>query len=213
MTKLVGIVLCLCVLCTTTFAQEEERDSSFKIRMMQIEDQIVDLTSEFDVFRSARFEEVWNKPLKFKKAVIHFLRYEVGTNTQRRIAILSMQNMSLTDYLSFCNDVFAIWKEHRITDDILVQAILPGYDWNTKFQDNYRKPAVRNLLMSIKNYRPEPRVQYRNTPMSFYIDHILAGKATAELEMLRRDGQIETPSETIRRMKKIRAQQQNRGDR
>lgn len=131
-----SILIGLCVVLTSVsvVAKTGATDSQFKKRMQSIEAFVVDLTSEFDVFNTKLFYDVWNEPLKYKKDALHFLGEENGTETQKRIAVLAMQDLSLNDYMQFSSAVFKFWKAGKVSGEILFHTIFPGYDWNTKFQ-------------------------------------------------------------------------------
>lgn len=173
---------CLC-------ARSEESTMDFRNRIQRIQEEVIDLTSPSALFDSHLFLEVWQKPEKYVDNVKVFLADSKVTDTKKEIAALSLQSLPLGDFVNFCDYVIRLRTEGKITNKVFYKAIFPGYDWNTKLQENFRNPEVRRLLLRLREIVSGPNKGVHEYDKK-YVDEILSGEADFHIKDLRSAGQI-----------------------
>jgi len=162
---------------------------SFQERIQAVQNDVVDLTSHFDLLHSESFLEIWRHPSHYRLEALDFLTDLKRTEIQREIAALSMQRLPLNDFVVFCERIVSLRKAEIISPRIFNIAIFPPFDWNTQLVENYKNPKVRRLLNIID--RAGVLSESDNTTINKkYIKKILSGEAMRDLERLREAGQI-----------------------
>jgi hypothetical protein len=153
------------------------------------EAQVVDLTAESDLLGSKDFLTIYNNPESFYSDAIEFISDRHRTDQQATIAILSMQRLPLYRYIDFCEEVFTLRQVGAVSQDVFETTLLPGYDWNTKFAENYADVKVRTLLDRI---RSSGLLHGKSGDANSveYIDSILSGEADRHVKEFRAAGQI-----------------------
>jgi hypothetical protein len=169
--------------------QDGEGAMDFRHRILKIQEKVVDLTSPGALFDSNLFLEIWDHPEKYTDDVNSFLADAKVSDTQKVIAGLSMQSLPLDKFIRFCDYVLNLKLKRKITAKVFYNIILPGYDWNTKLQENFQNPEVRRLLIRLREIVPEVKKDNREYEKK-YIDEILSGEANLHIKDLRSAGQI-----------------------
>lgn len=62
-----------------------------------------------------------------------------------------MQNLSLKEYLGFCNRMFELFNDKKIANYELFEAISPGFGGRNIIGENYKEADVVILLHNIQN--------------------------------------------------------------
>ncbi len=190
--KILVIIFCLggvTLMQPIAHAENTGNKMSFKLRIQRIQKEVVDLVDPFALIDSELFVEIWKNPRAYQQDVIKLIVDKKITEVQKEIAVLSMNNLPLNDFLKYCEIIIGLRKANKINNDVFLIAIFPGYDWNTKLQENYKEPKVRQLLLKIKGSELLPDKSTK-TFDNKYIDEILSGKTLKHIEDLRSAGQI-----------------------
>jgi hypothetical protein len=125
--------------------------------------------------------------MEFIKDVKDFLADPQVPEGQKHIAVLSMQTLPISDFLSFCNMVAELRKENKISGWLLREAIFSSV--NLRLRDNYRGPEVREFLMKIRD-SDILADQHETLDYKGYIDEILSGRDYMRFLRERADGEL-----------------------
>lgn len=147
---------------------------SFKNRIANIQKEVVDLTDQGALLDSALFMEIWRHPQKYFEDVRLLLGDSRASEMQKEIAVLSMQSLPLNAFTKFCTAVLFLKDAGKVTDETVCLTIFPGYDWNTKLQENFQNIDVRKFLFTLRDSIPG-RVRCGGGYDRKYIDEILSG--------------------------------------
>lgn len=119
----------------------------------------------------------------YREMAVQILTEDVS-NGEKYIAIYAMQNLNLDHYLLFLNELLARTRDKKIDADLLERALMPGFEWNTKLQTNWKSPAVRDLIESIKASRTLP------PRCNLYLDDVISGRGAEYVKQMRLDGEL-----------------------
>jgi hypothetical protein len=119
----------------------------------------------------------------YREMTLQILAEDVSIG-EKFIAIYAMQNLNLDDYLLFLNELLARTRDRKIDANLLEHALMPGFEWNTKLQTNWKSPAVRDLIESIKASRTLP------PRCDLYLDDIISGRGAEHVKQMRLDGEL-----------------------
>jgi hypothetical protein len=121
--------------------------STYAKAIERAEAQVVDLTAESDLLRSADFLMIYRNPESSYRDAIEFITDPHRTDQQATIAILSMQKLPLYRYIDFCEQILALRQAGIVSQGVFERVLLSGYEWNTGLQENYLDARVRVLLV------------------------------------------------------------------
>ncbi|NJO18454.1 MAG: hypothetical protein HC877_22780 [Thioploca sp.] len=153
-------------------------------KVAQIQEKIVDLTSIWDVFRSEIFKDLYEHPEVYLTDVINLLSNAQVNDTQKTIAALSVQNLSLPKFLFFAKQVLNLREENKISAKVFSIAVFPPYDWNIKLQENYTNKTVIEFLSIVKSSSTVDKETQE------YVEKIITGKALEDIHQLTEMGQL-----------------------
>jgi|GEM_PF-4465243 len=173
-----GLVLA-CAVTSTMLADPELGPLAMRHRLQSISKAVVDLTAGTDLLRNKDFLEIYNHPKQ--SAVLEALDDRALNEQEKMIAVLSIQKISLPDYVSFLKQVAELRQQQRISDAIFRVAYFPGHVWSTKLEENYKNPQVIALLESVQ------ASGLLNSNQRVWIANILSGKAEREHRRFAKD--------------------------
>lgn len=168
---------------------EKSNSESYFNQVQGIEREIVDLTSEFDLVRIEKFVNIWKNPSKYRESSLALLQDKNATEIEKKIAILSMQKLSLDEYVDYCLKILVFRKEGLVSQYVLACALFPAYEWNTQLYENYRYPPVEALYNKIIDDKMLPLESKREYDIK-YVKRILSGAIKSEIADLRSANQI-----------------------
>lgn len=163
-------------------ARDASNDTNMKLELERISAAVVDLTAEAELLANKRFLQLYHHPNR--KAVLDVLADSSVDEQRKRIAVLSMQNVPVRDYVIFLDRVAELREANRVSIQVFEIALFPGYDWNTKLEENYRNPHVVAMLKKLKISGSLDSSQIAR------VKNILSGRAKQDLRTFRENERI-----------------------
>ncbi len=154
----------------------------FEATISLISKSIMDLTDVSVLSTKRDFLLLSDNASECRAMAVQLLKGDVS-NQEKHIAIYAMQNLNLDDYLLFLDELLALTRDKKINPDLLERALIPGFEWNTKLQDNWKSPKVRELVENI-------RVSNLLDDCDQYLDDILSGRGAEYVKRMRQDGEL-----------------------
>jgi hypothetical protein len=150
-----------------------------------LEEQTGDLTWTGELFANQVFRELYAAAEANYMHVISVLKRNDVNARQKLILALSVQSLPLDQRVKFSSHLLDLLSAGEISNTIFNQAVFPSYDWSTTLPENYGDPRVRSLLAAVtQSGAVDPAIR------EFVANHILTGKAQAQIEELRDAGQL-----------------------
>jgi hypothetical protein len=141
-------------------------------------------TPDASVLRTRNdFRELCKNAQDYRTMALRLLTENVPSR-QKYIAVYAMQNLNLDDYVLFLNELLGRTRDKKVEADWLESALMPGFEWNTKLQTNWKSPAVRDLIEKIKASRSLP------PRCDQYLDDIISGRGAEYVKQMRLDGEL-----------------------
>jgi hypothetical protein len=112
-------------------------------------------------------------------ACIDFISNAHPTHQQIEIAILSMHQLKVRDYVRFAWKTVDLYDRRLLTYWEFVSAIFPEQSWSAVATENYNDPEIRTLLETIAA-RPDIQANEKS-----WIADILSGDAWEDLQEFR----------------------------
>jgi hypothetical protein len=112
---------------------------------------------------------------------VQFLASSGHTQQQRAIAIMSMHELNVHDYVIFLRKLLMLYNEKLVSREELDLAVVPGNDFSTVLMENFRLEEVQAVLKGIAaqpDILPATRLA---------IERILSGNALDDMRNFRRD--------------------------
>jgi hypothetical protein len=107
------------------------------------------------MYNDTAFMEIYNHSQFYYDDVISFLKTDKFQDTLKYSAvsitdcIWAMQNLSLKQYVAFCDTIYSIYNSGKITNDELFEAISPDFGGKYILKENYKNADVIDLLRRI----------------------------------------------------------------
>jgi hypothetical protein len=134
----------------------------------------------YDVLRAYRpFNDLASHASDQIDACIDFISNAHPTLQQIHIAILSMHQLKVHDYVRFARKIVDLYDRRLIIYPELVSVIFPDQSWSTVIAENYNDPEIRTLLENIAA-RPDVEANAKSE-----IADILSGNAWEDLQEFR----------------------------
>jgi hypothetical protein len=102
-----------------------------------------------EVLADSNFRYIYEHSDAYLEDAIKILAKDSFTNKQASICIFEMQNLSVIDYVSFCEFYVKLFKAGKIPEGMLQQAIVPNFLQKRIIPENYSDPNVIGLLRNI----------------------------------------------------------------
>lgn len=181
---LIGIVLFVIVIVPPGVANSNKGMTylEFKRTISSISTSISDSPDASVLLTKRDFRLLSDNASDYRELALQILTEDVS-NGEKYIAIYAMQNLNLDDYLLFLNELLARTQDKKTDANLLERALMPGFEWNTKLQDNWKSPKVRELIENIKTSRLLHDCDQ-------YLDDIISGRGAEHVKRMRRDGEL-----------------------
>lgn len=135
-------------------------------------------TIEFSeqMYNDTAFMEIYDHSKFYYDDMILFLKNNNFEDTLKyspiciRNSIWAMQNLPLKQYVGFCDTIFTLFNNGKITNDELFEVISPNFGGKYILRENYKNADVINFLGRVKNN------QKTSDSLRKEVDEILAGK-------------------------------------
>lgn len=148
---------------------------------------VVDLTAETDLLATEEFLHLYRNPRV--EAVLGALVDSSLDEQKKTIALLSIQNLPLEDYLVFLQQIVQLRQANRVSAAIFEKALFPGYMWSTKLEEHHTRSNVVALLERLKSSRLLTASQRSR------VANILNGQAKKHIQEFRHSEHLLRPSE------------------
>jgi len=143
---------------------------SFEQAIDTIEMKVVDLTSVSDLLVIDQFKSIYSHSNEYLEDAKIYLNNSSKSEQKKEIVVYSMQNLEYNNYIIFFKECALLYERKRISEDIMLSVISPGFEWNNKIVNNFYKTNIRKTLNDIKKVGSCSE-RFRNI-----IDQILYGK-------------------------------------
>ncbi len=126
------------------------------------------------LFRSQDFIAMYKHPGYYWKHVLDYLSDPNYTETQKKIAIYGLENLSYEPYLSFAKSCYKLYKHQRLSEALLEMVLsfefLRIHPLVTALRYKYEKSVIEPFLREIQSYIGD------TTAVGLQIEKILSGK-------------------------------------
>jgi len=112
----------------------------------------------------------------YKEDAIVFVKKGGHSNQQLVICILTMQNLTINDYVSFAEAFITLYEKGNISEWLLFNLLNPNFLKNDVIVRNYSNQRVIKLLEKIKSSNTASKELKQN------VTEILSGQAWNELK-------------------------------
>ena len=154
----------------------------FKTIISRIAQQ-VDLTSSGALSTNDDFTFLASNADSYRDFALRLLNDDVPVR-DKRVTVYLIQKLSFEHYLWSLRFLLAKAKIKQVDPALFEDAIIPGFEWNTRLQENYRRPGVRALIIDVKQAKVLP------SRCDDYLNEILSGRGNKHVQEMRRDGEI-----------------------
>ncbi|MGD0634457.1 MAG: hypothetical protein ABSA13_09305 [Beijerinckiaceae bacterium] len=120
------------------------------------------------------FDDLSNEGVKNLDDCLEFLAKGGQIRQQRQIAILSMHELALTDYIRFMRELIALNRRGLVTQMELYLAIDPGINFTDVFYKHFENKDIEPLFRTVFEHPDAPE------DMKARIDEIFANKELQE---------------------------------
>ena len=159
--------------------------SKFELLVTSLDSKIIDLTWTGELFKHEGFRKIYYDSEIYLKDALEALKNQDLSEQAKIITVLSMQNLSLANWLYFSKTALFFLESNLISASIFRWIIFQSYDWNTKFAENYLDPEVKELMLKFT------KSNVVNEDIKKYVEEeIITGKARKTVILLRETGQI-----------------------
>jgi len=184
--KVIGITSVLFVLaillCSNLGFAHEMQKCGLSEEIIAIEKEVVDLTFMGELFRSTKFRDLYSSPNHNMESIITTLKCKEMSDVQKKIAVLTMQQLPLQDFLVFVDTLFAMLEKHEIPVDVFTLAVFPPFEWNTSLQEHYEDEIVRTYLNKLLTSDLVPG------DLKDYIRQVLSGEVLSNIRKFKDAG-------------------------
>ena len=182
---LTAVALCVIVAVAGEAADMDKKMTyqEFNATISSISKSITDLTTSSVLLTKSEFTSLSDKAAEYRIMAVRMLE-EDAPDQEKQIAVYAMQRLSLQDYHAFIDQLLNSVREKRVHPNFLELALMPGFEWNTKLQDEWQSPKVRGQIENIKASR------LLSADCDEYLDDILSGRGAEYVKRMRRDGEI-----------------------
>ena len=166
--------------------------TSFFQSIAKVDSEVLDFDISTSLFDSRTFTDLWKRSSCFENAAKKLIADPTESERRKRIASYSMQSLKPVLLMDFYTEALRLRRKNLLRQDIFIDAIFPGYDWNTTLAEKYDNAIVHRFLVSLKQSGVIPATGkgYNAT----YLDDLISGKAGAYVRDLRKTGQLENRS-------------------
>jgi hypothetical protein len=155
----------------------------FKQKVSAISIQAGQLTAASTLLSHPEFRALSKSADNYQSLAEQFLASDAPAS-QKAIVIYAMANLSFDNYVSFIRHLLAMTKKGSVDSSLLEWALIPGFEWNTKLQDNYQSEKVSQLIRDLRASR------LLTQDCLTYLNEIESGEGAREVQRMRRDGEI-----------------------
>lgn len=159
------------------------RYEQFKEKIIAISKQAGELTAASTLLSNAEFRTLSEHADEYQSLAEQFLSDKVPT-AQKAMVVYAMENLSFDNYISFVREMLALTTKGRIDSGLLELVLMPGFEWNTKLEDNYKSQKVVQLIRDLRASKVLTQDCFN------YLSEIESGEGAKEVQRMRSDGEI-----------------------
>ena len=155
----------------------------FKEKISVISKQAGELTAASTLLSNAEFRALSEHADEYQLLGEQFISDKVPT-AQKAMVIYAMENLSFDKYVSFIREMLTLTKKGRIDSGLLELALIPGFEWNTMLEDNYKSEKVVQLIRDLKASKVLTQDCFN------YLSQVESGESAKEVQKMRSNGEL-----------------------
>lgn len=114
----------------------------------KVDAEVPDFEITISLFNSPTFIQLWGASDCYEISAKALLVDSNVSTRQKLIISYAMQSLKLPLLVDFYSDALKLRQRNEISQDLFMDIIFPGYNWNTKLADNFEVPSLFRLPTS-----------------------------------------------------------------